>query len=207
MQAGQNTHVPRAFCVRAEERAQCVLEDQRKPCPSCLLRTQKWPGLETLKQLLSLCLGLFTASAPFHKQPSLAAICHSYRWLDKDKERESAAHCVFLGRLMSALDQKSWEAALALEWGEGPLDKPLRTGCPLMNPIPLTTRQRRVRREVPLFCSPFHFLFGFYLFLYSTSIYWILAMCQVLGKQREQISLVFVHMELAVWRVSQPAMS
>lgn len=132
MQAGQNTYVPRAFYVRAEERAQPMLEDQRKPCPSCLLRTQKWPELETLKQLLSLCLGLFTASAPFHKQPSLAAICHSYRWLDRNKERESAAHCVFLRRLMSALDQKSREAALALEWGEGPLDKPLRTGCPLM---------------------------------------------------------------------------
>ena len=66
----------------------------------------------------------FSLSWSFHclcpfSHAALPAICHSYRWLDKDKERESAARCVFPRGLMSALDQKSWEATLALGWGEG----------------------------------------------------------------------------------------
>lgn len=109
---------PEPCMVGWRESSACV-GDQRTTCPSRLCRTQKWPEFETLRQLLPLCLVLFTASAPFHMQPSLAAICHSYRWLDKDKKKESAARFVFPWGLMSALDQKSREATLALGWGEG----------------------------------------------------------------------------------------
>lgn len=100
-------------------------------------------------------------------QPSLASICHSYRWLDKDKERELAAHCVFLWELMSALDQKSREATLAFGQGVGAHELPPGQASedprPLIHPIPLATRQRHAAEaRLPSTClSGFSLLFLF----------------------------------------------
>lgn len=179
----------------AGERSRPVLEGQRKACLFRLFRTQKWPESETWRQLLSLHPRLFTASAPFYTQPSLAAICHSYRWLDKDKERESAAHCVFPRELMSALDQKSREATLAFGWGEGgwePFGQASEDGMPSHPSHSISCKTETCAQgSAFLLLASSVSLLCFCLFPHPTSIYWILVMCQVLGKQCEQSWLGF----------------
>lgn len=136
----------------------------------------------------------FTASAPFHYSlPWSPSVTVTDDWTRI--RRESATRCVFPWRLMSALDQKSQEATLALGGGEGawgpftqaPED---RLSSHPSHPISYQTETCVQGGVSLLLASPISLLW-FYLFLHSTSIYWVLAMCQALGKQHEQNRLGF----------------
>lgn len=165
----------------------------KKDYPFCLFRTQKWPESETLRQLLSPCLGLFTASAPFHMQPFLAAICHSYRWLNKDKERESATRCIFPPGLMSTLDQKSWKVTLALGRGKGaqkPFGQASEDRLPFHPYNFISHKTETCLLEVPLLCLLLCFLFfgGYFSIQQVFTEYLLCARCWVNNVNKTRLS-------------------
>lgn len=148
---------PMSPCLQIHVSQPVLVDKQHKKKPVHLvyLELRSDLNLKLQRQLLSLFLRLFTASAPFHVQPFLAAICQSYRWLNKDKERESAARCVFLWGLMSALDQKSWKATLALWWGEGaqrPFGQASEDRLPSHPSHSISHKTETCVQEVPLLC-------------------------------------------------------